>query len=393
MLCPNCKNTIPDGVRFCPVCGMNLGGMPVQEQTISPAQGSYTSQQPAPEAYQASQLSQTQPGAYPPPQYQKPKSRTPVAVIIAISAAAFLFFVLPAVIMAVSYVIESKGRVEQEEIGDGYDEMDDEDEEFEDDGEYEGAVNKTEPQWVELEDVPDVDPGLLFDYLSEDEQKVYDMLADFFEGNGDMKSITIDGEWDGSYQWERVTYAYSNDDFYSGYVQDYVGGQYFNESPVKFESWYIRDPHADYQAVKPIVDEVVEELDGPDSNKVRQIHDYLCENVEVDTEAELIFDPYGALINHKAACNGYATAFQALCREAEIPCYQLWGDAGDEGNRGRHAWNIVQLEDGNWYEIDVMWDDSRGDYSCFCIPSSEMSGDHIRNKMGGFEDIIPVTQE
>lgn len=56
----------------------------------------------------------------------------------------------------------------------------------------------------------------------------------------------------------------------------------------------------------------------------------------------------------------------------------------------------MQLEDGNWYEIDVTWDDSNGSYKYFCIPSSLMEAQrHTRNNefMKGFETIVPVTQE
>lgn len=51
-------------------------------------------------------------------------------------------------------------------------------------------------------------------------------------------------------------------------------------------------------------------------------------------------------------CEGYARAFKVLCDRVDIPCVLVEGLA----NGGDHMWNYVQL-DGNWYGVDVTWND------------------------------------
>ncbi len=57
-------------------------------------------------------------------------------------------------------------------------------------------------------------------------------------------------------------------------------------------------------------------------------------------------------------CEGYARAFKVLCDRLEIPCVLTDGTAiahlGDTAEE--HMWNYVQL-DGNWYAVDVTWND------------------------------------
>ncbi len=180
-----------------------------------------------------------------------------------------------------------------------------------------------------------------------------------------------------------------------------------------------RDYAADYAAIRAEVDPFVKELRGTASEKVRQINDYITERVFYDyayaedyeakvgengfrvvdpdnMPVELAHSAYAAIVERVAVCDGYALAFAELCQEAEIPCYILMGDAvTKEGETRTHAWNIVQLEDGNWYEIDPTWNDSRGDYTYFCLPSSEMEKNHTRKEgnMYGFAGVIPRTDE
>ena len=103
--------------------------------------------------------------------------------------------------------------------------------------------------------------------------------------------------------------------------------------------------------------------------KFKSIHDYLAKNIVYDsTVAETnIFDVYGALINGICVCEGYAEAFKLLCDREGLPCLTVVGT----GDGGAHKWNMVQMEDGEWYTMDATWDDQTNYtyYSYFTIGS------------------------
>lgn len=113
------------------------------------------------------------------------------------------------------------------------------------------------------------------------------------------------------------------------------------------------------------------------------VNNYLVENCVYDKEAaetEGIAghenDAYGALVNKKAVCEGYSRAFQLLCNRLGIDCISVSGTADGEP----HAWNNVKL-DGEWYEVDVTWNDTDGDtefpiYDYFNLPSDKFSESH-----------------
>lgn len=88
--------------------------------------------------------------------------------------------------------------------------------------------------------------------------------------------------------------------------------------------------------------------------KLKSIHDWIAKRVSYDNsfgptcfEATSVF-----LAPYKTVCEGYSEAFKMLCDRAGIPCIVVVGDAGEP-----HAWNYVKMEDGNWYAVDVTWDD------------------------------------
>lgn len=95
-----------------------------------------------------------------------------------------------------------------------------------------------------------------------------------------------------------------------------------------------------------------------DYDKEKYIHDYLVDTIKYNqTVAEnpitngnvhQALDAYGALIGKSAVCEGYAKAFQYLCYTVGLNANQVHGVG--------HEWNVVKL-DGEWYQIDVTWDD------------------------------------
>ncbi len=127
--------------------------------------------------------------------------------------------------------------------------------------------------------------------------------------------------------------------------------------------------------------------------KVKAIHDYLVVHVNYDydnlaagTLPDTAFTAEGALLLHSAVCEGYAKAFSLLCREAGIEEQLIYGTADDGTGVQTHAWNQV-LVDGEWYNIDVTWDDpllngqavtdgSNMIYEYFLVPDTTLSGNH-----------------
>lgn len=91
--------------------------------------------------------------------------------------------------------------------------------------------------------------------------------------------------------------------------------------------------------------------------KVKSIHDTLCSTIKY-AYTESAFDVYGALVEKKAVCEGYARAFKLLCDRENIPCVLIGGKGMTPGRVGEsHMWNYVLMDDGKWYAVDVTWDD------------------------------------
>lgn len=93
--------------------------------------------------------------------------------------------------------------------------------------------------------------------------------------------------------------------------------------------------------------------DISDYEKLRAFHDYLVLNCTFSMDMEYVNTIYGALCDGYAQCEGYAFAFDYLCKQVGIDCFTVSG-ANSEG--ASHAWNIVKLED-KWYNVDCTWDD------------------------------------
>ena len=140
--------------------------------------------------------------------------------------------------------------------------------------------------------------------------------------------------------------------------------------------------------IENIKNSILQNITGDTYKDILYIHDYLVENVEYDKNYESIgsYSTYGALIDKKCVCEGYAKTLKYLLNVANIPCEMVQGQAtSSNGETESHAWNIVYLN-GKWYYIDTTWDDpiiiGNGtvaksiQYKYFLKGSEYMSSDH-----------------
>ena len=169
------------------------------------------------------------------------------------------------------------------------------------------------------------------------------------------------------------------------------------------------DVDKSFAEIEQIKEQIIAETYGmSDYEKIRKIHNYLIDTIDYDrtVSANNIYDIYGALVNKVCVCEGYAKAFQYLMNQVEIENAIVIGvGTNSNGNTENHAWNYVKL-DGNWYAVDVTWDDpiivgggklsNKSRYQYFLKGSETMNQNHTESKTfttGGQEFTYPVLSE
>lgn len=76
---------------------------------------------------------------------------------------------------------------------------------------------------------------------------------------------------------------------------------------------------------------------------------------------------YGALVYGESVCSGYATLFDQVCKQLQIPSWVLSGYA----ENGDHAWNMVILDDGKVAYLDPTWGDSKKWHDTYLFMSTD----------------------
>lgn len=103
---------------------------------------------------------------------------------------------------------------------------------------------------------------------------------------------------------------------------------------------------------------------------------------------------YGVLVEGKAVCQGYSSAFAYVCRKADIKCVTVYGTSKGEN----HSWNKV-LCDGKWYNVDLTWDDAVSNFkggithNYFMLSDSEFAKDHTIKSIIGTDMICNESRD
>lgn len=113
------------------------------------------------------------------------------------------------------------------------------------------------------------------------------------------------------------------------------------------------------------------------------LHDKLIEGCTYDTAAvtagfdgaPTAYSAYGALVEGKAVCEGYARAMQLLLKQCGIRSTLVFGQSVKNGEQ--HMWNIVTIN-GKEYHLDATWNDSddRTRHNYFNVTTKQISLSH-----------------
>jgi len=156
------------------------------------------------------------------------------------------------------------------------------------------------------------------------------------------------------------------------------------------EGFYSKNDIDKYeQQIEYVKNQILSQIEGrTDYQKIKLIHDYLIDSVEYESDLTQgnIYNMYGALVQKRCVCEGYAKAFQYLMNEIGIDNTIVIGTGtNSKGKTESHAWNYVKLN-GNWYAVDVTWDDpiitgggpltNKSKYKYFLKGSNTMSENH-----------------
>lgn len=90
-------------------------------------------------------------------------------------------------------------------------------------------------------------------------------------------------------------------------------------------------------------------------DSVKAVHDYIVKNYEYDDSLTNYLD-YEGYQTGLMVCQGYCMAAFYLLSDMGIPVRFVSGASVDYQADANHAWNVVYV-DGNWYNMDVTWDD------------------------------------
>ena len=126
-----------------------------------------------------------------------------------------------------------------------------------------------------------------------------------------------------------------------------------------------------------------------DWESIRFVHDRIIDMTAYDDESYELGEAsnammnaysnsaYGPLVEGIALCGGYAKLFELVMHRLGFECEYITGTA----DGGSHAWNLILLDNGDYYHVDLTWDDpDREDgiilYNYFCVNDEMIAKTH-----------------
>lgn len=124
---------------------------------------------------------------------------------------------------------------------------------------------------------------------------------------------------------------------------------------------------------------IINEVTTPEMSNFEKelaIYEWLCDNINhgtsttvaMPTAAGSDFTPQGVLKSKKAVCVGYATTFRMFMQMFGLECHIVHNDY--------HSWDLVKLDDDQWYHVDVYSDAGSTRYANFNMTDASFQSSH-----------------
>ena len=146
-------------------------------------------------------------------------------------------------------------------------------------------------------------------------------------------------------------------------IQNLRGETRYNTLILRYTSTAKQRMEAE-QELQAVVDDIMAQCpQSDDYDTERYLHDRVITRCTYDeyaakhnsSAAPNAYTAYGALVEGKAVCEGYAKAMQLLLQKAAIPVTLATGISKESGES--HMWNVVTIHGEN-YHLDATWDDN-----------------------------------
>ena len=162
------------------------------------------------------------------------------------------------------------------------------------------------------------------------------------------------------------TYSYNSETVTSIKPSYVISGSALDTAKLEFEN-----------AIDNILEGVTSSM--TEYEKEKYLHDALAMRVAY-VEGGNAHNAYGALVEGKAVCEGYAEALQCLLHRVGIQSFIAIGSSVNPstGSSEGHAWNTVKI-DGKYYHLDLTWNDqgSKLFYAYFNVSDEIITKDHV----------------
>ncbi len=228
--------------------------------------------------------------------------------------------------------------------------------------------------------------------LSASEQKAYDQVANAVAGRKDTVVLSVAVPIN---RIEAVLYAvyYDHPEFFymeGGFGYSYNGNNIVTELSIEYSD-LVNQYDANAQIVQREALQIATNASRYQSKaeQAKYVHDAITNRTDYVASSPYNQSCYSVFANNQTVCAGYARAYQYCLQLLGIPCVYMVGYAGED-----HAWNMIQL-DGEYYNVDVTWDDPLQNppnqyyYDYFNITDNTISADHQRNDLSVY---LPAAQ-
>ena len=139
----------------------------------------------------------------------------------------------------------------------------------------------------------------------------------------------------------------------------YIDSTYYTAQKIRNAKIVLREEFGEIESktnqFEAVVEDIISGVPEGVYEKALYIHDKIAEicTYNIGDEYSYSATAYGCLVDGQANCEGYAKAFNYLAGRVGMKCILVTGQTDNGEN---HAWNQI-LIDGEWYNIDVTWDD------------------------------------